>query len=298
MFSSLPQNRLTDFEYPRNSQNPSLFIHETKWAEKLTEIRKICENVESTYGSVNSKPWLNDCEKRIGEILAESYKSSIPKLLSNNYKYNKTNCQLVVNSDILEFRPSLHQIEKNLIKNIENFKSIPENLKGLSISNKKAGGSFKWISDKYQSNLTKTAAKTKDTIQQLEKLTQHYIGWFTTDSDQKILTNLQNFENEISKKCQTVVDFESNIRSVKSRGLNVQNINEFVEIDCIHVDLTHMISNLQKHHSLWYDSIINVLKNKITQPVQEIIEFLDASFKQIAYQPKTAEETSLAAQEW
>ena len=288
------------------NQLEDLIEHEQKWAEKLGQIRNLTENIESIYGSVNAKSWLTDCEKRIGDCLAKAYKSSIPKILGSKMGESAIteNAELVIISGELVFRPSIEIIEKRLIKNIENFAKIPENIHGLSSSSANRFP-FKFISEKYKDKLSKAAGKTKATIDQLKSLATFYKGWFTTSGGEEgsgenneILTDLQNFEKSIAPKCKSVTDFESNIRAIKNRGQEVERINDLEIVDCVKVDLVLMRASLHKHHNLWYEAILNVLKNRVTTPFEEVDRFLDSAFKQIAFQPRTAEETTLAAQEY
>ena len=125
-----------------------------------------------------------------------------------------------------------------------------------------------------------------------------YLSWFSLDANKKILSDAKSLETSLKEKCQTVSDFESNIRLIKNRGQEIERITEFEYIDAVKIDLTPLSSSLHRHNQLWYDSLINVLQSSIHDAFDPAEDFLDSAFKEIAYQPKSAEETTLAAQQY
>ena len=198
-------------------------------------------------------------------------------------KISGFNAEIVLSHDgILEFKPSITTLETQLTSSIRKFSQIPENLKGFTSN---SGNAFKWISSEHHSTLQKTASKTGDTINQLNNLLDHYKGWFRKNKDTDlIIMNGEVLQDEIKSKGFTSSnDFESNIRSIKNRGAEVERIGDFQIIDCINVDLTGLRNCLHKHHSLWYDALLTVLKKQILEPVSETNKFLDSAFKEIAY---------------
>ena len=274
-----------------------LVSHELKWSQGLNDIRNLCKLVEDEYGSQNSLAWLQDCEKRVANVLNTSYKNSIPLLLTNNTNLNLKAEVILSHDGILEYKPSIETLESQLTSSIKKFSQIPENLKGFTSNSKNA---FRFISTEHQSDLKKTVSKTGDTITQLKKLLDHYKGWFRKNTETGlIIMDGETLKNEIkSKNFKSSADFESNIRSIKNRGSEVERIGDFQMIDCLTVDLTNLRNCLHKHHSLWYDALLSVLKEQILSPVKETTEFLDSAFKEIAYEPKSAEETTIAAQQY
>ena len=66
-----------------------LVSHEVKWGQGLNDIRSLCKSVEDEYGSQNSLAWLQDCEKRVGDVLNVSYRVVLQKCHKQGQKWLK-----------------------------------------------------------------------------------------------------------------------------------------------------------------------------------------------------------------
>lgn len=276
-----------------------LLRYPNKWKEKWDEIKKSVTLVTRKQDPTRTKKWFLYWDHQLYKVLECGYQAGLEMLNENlpEIKEIKTELHFPPPSSAtgatgalsLVLKPPIEELRTTYYKAMKKFVSRPTKFPGFA--NPQV---FAAMCDANAKNLVLVYQTSEQLFTRLEALLYEYEHWSILS---RIATGGE-LESLMESELQEPVDWEINLKTLKTKRKESEKIPDFLKIDCIHLSLVPFKHTLEEYMQRFQDGLLLSLRKSALMHIKIVDEFVDMAMEKLNKRPHSIEEISQAQIEW
>uniref|UniRef100_A0A914CNR1 Dynein heavy chain tail domain-containing protein n=1 Tax=Acrobeloides nanus TaxID=290746 RepID=A0A914CNR1_9BILA len=262
-----------------------LVKEEDKWIALISEIRqKFSDEERHVSNKSNMRPWAIHWDRQLYKVLQiqfqwglESLQSVIPTI----------NAQLIFREQRLQLRPPLEEIKAKYYKELRKFLSIPQKFRGMQNAEKETSF-FATMIARNATRFQGIYERSVRLFERVEAIDQQFEDW--------VVLGKANMEDLIEENFKKASDWETELKSLKSKGRDVERLPTEIRIECILISTSGAKSAIEDLLHRMYDTLTWTLRHSITTELQLIGQTLTQGIDLLAVRPQSLDEVAEANQ--
>uniref|UniRef100_A0AC35UGK5 Cytoplasmic dynein 2 heavy chain 1 n=1 Tax=Rhabditophanes sp. KR3021 TaxID=114890 RepID=A0AC35UGK5_9BILA len=262
-----------------------LFKGEEKWKQLLNDIRIKVNDEKKNVGDVgNMRSWNIHIDHQLYKALHVQYLWGIESL---HRQIPKMHVQLVFRENAVQFLPPFEDIKVKYFKELKKFISLPIKFKGVGFDENESSA-FKQIMETNVERFYSLYNKTERLFDKVLDAKKPFEDW--------TVIGQVDLESLIEEKFVTALDWESQLKLLKSKAREIEKLPEEIKVDCIVISTNTIKATIDDLLTRLYNSLVWTLKHSILVELSDTSKFIDSAISTLNIRPQSIEEIAEANQ--
>ncbi|TPX70937.1 hypothetical protein SpCBS45565_g01524 [Spizellomyces sp. 'palustris'] len=255
--------------------NVDLVKSQGKWKETLNTIRGVIGLVQE--GGIRMEEtltWRNHWDYQLYKALEHQYQMGLENL---NESLPEIKVDLIFKQQKLQFRPAFEEIRAKYYREMKKFINIPAAFRGLGETDV-----FRHMIDSNATSLSTVYQKADTLFQNLYKVQDLFKDW--------VILGTVDLDEFVEEALADVSDYEANVRSLKTKGKEAEQLPMEVKVDCITVSTASVKATIDDHLQRLFDAILSTLRKSIIRHMTAVDDFVTKGTDILTKRPQSMAE--------